>query len=80
MTDFSTYTELHPKNSYVELIPAGSRGYGSTGLHPGTNLPTDDSEPTVPEMYLFPTHLPGFDLRRKKWGENLPTPFIFPPC
>jgi hypothetical protein len=40
----------------------------NTGVDPNTYLPTDDSEPEAPEIYLFPTRLPGFDLRRKKWG------------
>ncbi|KAK1706643.1 hypothetical protein BDP67DRAFT_547794 [Colletotrichum lupini] len=57
MIDFETYKSLHPNNQYMnkkKLIP-----------EPG--LPTDGSEPHVPEIYLFPNLVPGFDLRRKKW-------------
>ncbi|RYP19936.1 hypothetical protein DL765_003084 [Monosporascus sp. GIB2] len=59
MIDFNTYKELHPFNSYSS-IPVSASKYG-------TNLPTDGSEPKAPEIYLFPTRVPGFDLRRKKW-------------
>jgi hypothetical protein len=78
MIDFSTFKELHPNNkTYSNPNPhpnnrfASNRRHSFVGAHPDTNLPTDDGEPTAPEIYLFPTHLPGFDLRRKKWGENL---------
>ncbi|RTE69062.1 hypothetical protein BHE90_016557 [Fusarium euwallaceae] len=31
--------------------------------------PKEDQGPKPPEIYLFPTMVPGFDLRRKKWGK-----------
>jgi len=79
MTDFSTYKELHPNNKYVlrSTIADGGNIYASAFGNAGrsnvsaetdSSLPTDDSEPEAPEVYLFPTSLPGFDLRRKKWG------------
>jgi len=79
MTDFSTYKELHPDNKYVRraIIPgsghmyallSGHESHGSVSAETSSDLPTDESEPEVPEVYLFPTSLPGFDLRRKKWG------------
>jgi hypothetical protein len=80
MTDFSTYRELHPNNPYVLKSTRPGRnnlyaslfdgvGRGNTATDTNTSLPTDDSEPEAPEVYLFPTRLPGFDLRRKKWGK-----------
>ncbi|KAK1454888.1 hypothetical protein CMEL01_03648 [Colletotrichum melonis] len=59
MIDFETYESLHPNNQYTnkEKFP------------PEPGLPTDGSEPHVPEIYLFSNLVPGFDLRRKKWGE-----------
>ncbi|KAK4250457.1 hypothetical protein C7999DRAFT_11704 [Corynascus novoguineensis] len=66
MTDFSTYKELHPSNTYLQLLNLNDLR-DSVNVTPHTNLPTDDSEPPVPEIYLFPTHIPGFDLHRKKW-------------
>ena len=72
MTDFDTYKELHPSNRYLQQKPSLAYGHllmNRGHANPGTSLPTDDTEPTAPEVYLFPTHLPGFDLRRKKWGE-----------
>ncbi|RYP68985.1 hypothetical protein DL770_008335 [Monosporascus sp. CRB-9-2] len=51
--------ELHPQNQYSNIPASASEN--------GTNLPTDGSEPKAPEIYLFPTRVPGFDLRRKKW-------------
>lgn len=79
MTDFSTYKELHPNNEYVlRAIRAGhdtiykafsgNAGRGHVSAETNSALPTDDSEPEPPEVYLFPTSIPGFDLRRKKWG------------
>lgn len=64
MTDFATYKELHPDNSYLKSMPrqkSGTLGHGSLGLHPKAR------KPAAPDIYLFPAHLPGFDLRRKKW-------------
>jgi hypothetical protein len=63
MVDFDTYKELHPGSSYMR-----QEGYIS-GRKP--NLPKDGSEPEEPEIYLFPKLIPGFDLRRKKWGKEL---------
>ncbi|KXH29519.1 hypothetical protein CSIM01_06252 [Colletotrichum simmondsii] len=59
MIDFETYTSLHPHNQYTNKEKAV--------LEP--DLPTDGSEPHVPEIYLFSNLVPGFDLRRKKWGK-----------
>ena len=61
MIDFNTYKELHPLNQYMDFL-----GFVSTKE---TSLPTDGSEPKAPEIYLFPTLVPGFDLRRKKWSK-----------
>ena len=68
MLDFETYKELHPSNSYFSKL--GDDDYVRVKQKP--NLPTDDSPPQSPEIYLFPPRIPGFDLRRKKWGEDLP--------
>ncbi|KAL8353302.1 hypothetical protein RB601_003242 [Gaeumannomyces tritici] len=70
MTDFATYKELHPDNPYLRSMSyqkIGMAGHDSLGSHPELDLPTDGSEPAAPSIYLFPGHLPGFDLRRKKW-------------
>lgn len=74
MTDFSTYNELHPENPYLKSTYtknplADTFEHSLNSVESETNLPADGSEPTAPEIYLFQTHLPGFDLRRKKWGE-----------
>ena len=61
MLDFATYKELHPFNHYSTLL--------SAGCTEETYLPTDGSEPEAPEIYLFPLFVPGFDFRRKEWGE-----------
>ncbi|KAK0372974.1 hypothetical protein CLIM01_09660 [Colletotrichum limetticola] len=57
MIDFETYKSLHPNNQYTNLVNVVLE----------TGLPTDGSEPHIPEIYLFPNLVPGFDLRRKKW-------------
>ncbi|KAM7203291.1 putative AAA domain containing protein [Rhypophila sp. PSN 637] len=74
MLDFGTYTELHPANKYIQETPYRNVTMDTIldWKHDTTIGPTipgteDDAEPTAPEIYLFPTHLPGFDLRRRKW-------------
>ncbi|KAF4783930.1 hypothetical protein HER10_EVM0001924 [Colletotrichum scovillei] len=57
MIDFETYTSFHPQNQYTN----------KDKLVPEPGLPTNGSEPRLPEIYLFPNLVPGFDLRRKKW-------------
>ncbi|KAI3547735.1 hypothetical protein CABS03_10065 [Colletotrichum abscissum] len=57
MIDFETYKSLHPYNQYTNM----------ENFPPEPGLPTDGSEPHVPEIYLFSNLVPGFDLRRKKW-------------
>lgn len=61
MIDFNTYKELHPSNKYSTGISI------SEWLGKKAYLSTNGSEPTAPDIYLFPTQVPGFDLRRKKW-------------
>ncbi|KAM7211276.1 hypothetical protein V8F06_013333 [Rhypophila decipiens] len=74
MLDFAIYTELHPANKYVQDRPYRMIDYDNPipewkSITKGATIPgtEDDAEPSAPEIYLFPTHLPGFDLRRKKW-------------
>ncbi|KAI8721315.1 AAA domain-containing protein [Fusarium sp. LHS14.1] len=59
MVDFNTYKELHPYSKYSkqEDVLSKSEEYSPKG----------DQSPQSPEMYLFPTTVPGLDLRRKKW-------------
>ncbi|KAL3423070.1 hypothetical protein PVAG01_04817 [Phlyctema vagabunda] len=59
MVDFNTYTELHPSNKYQPSNTASKM----------TKLPSDGDIPQAPDIYLFPTMVPGFDLRRKKWTD-----------
>jgi hypothetical protein len=59
MVDYETYKELHPENPYAKA---------AFTFQKDTNLPTDDTDPVAPEVYLFPPSIPGFDLRRKKWS------------
>ncbi|RSL96134.1 hypothetical protein CDV31_013606 [Fusarium ambrosium] len=59
MIDFETYKELHPNSEY------SLRRYSSSKSE--RYSPNEDQGPQAPEIYLFPTKVPGFDLRRKKW-------------
>ncbi|KAM5351088.1 hypothetical protein ACJ41O_003811 [Fusarium nematophilum] len=61
MIDYRTYQELHPYNEYWTAVQMGRATR--------ENIPMDGSEPKEPEIYLFPTKIPGFDLRRKKWTD-----------
>jgi hypothetical protein len=58
MIDFHTYSQLH---AHYDL-----------DLRLGTAMDQavmeSDEPPSEPEIYLFPTEIIGFDLRRKKWG------------
>jgi AAA+ superfamily predicted ATPase len=68
MIDFETYAKLHPGNPYVLSSTRAPRHmFQGSSTETDPKLPADGSEPKVPEIYLFPTRLPGFDLRRKKW-------------
>lgn len=60
MIDFNTYKELHQK-TVLWNFDKDKKIY----------KPKDGNIPKAPEIYLFPGNIPGFDLRRKKWGENL---------
>ncbi|KAK3986121.1 putative AAA domain-containing protein [Cladorrhinum sp. PSN332] len=60
MVDFSTYQELHPANPY-------SRRRQNLKLKSEAKAFGGDRKPQGTEIYLFPSHIPGFDLRRKKW-------------
>ncbi|KAK4165534.1 hypothetical protein QBC43DRAFT_234781 [Cladorrhinum sp. PSN259] len=60
MVDFTTYAELDPSNPYSQ------RRQGSN-LKEEAKAFADGRRPSGSEMYLFPTHIPGFDLRRKTW-------------
>ncbi|KAL6355939.1 hypothetical protein LRP88_09523 [Fusarium phalaenopsidis] len=59
MIDFDTYRELHPSSGYAFHKRDPSRM--------GKYSPKVDQVPQTPEIYSFPTKVPGFDLRRKKW-------------
>jgi hypothetical protein len=61
MIDFATYKELHPDNEYSRRTQISS--------NVDEYSPGDNQGPQAPEMYLFPTMVPGFDLRRKIWGK-----------
>lgn len=65
MVDFNTYKELHPYNTYSRFQQSSSKADKYT--------PKDSQGPQVPEVYLFPTMVPGFDLRRKQWGKYMLT-------
>ncbi|GFP59201.1 ATPase family AAA domain-containing protein 3A homolog [Trichoderma asperellum] len=55
MIDFETYKMLHRKEKgevYTKLSPL---------------IDDEDQPPPVPEVYLFPTTIHGFDLRHKEW-------------
>ncbi|KAL6832788.1 hypothetical protein V8C40DRAFT_235978 [Trichoderma camerunense] len=57
MIDFETYKMLHRKDEdkvYTELAPL---------------INDKDQPPPIPELYLFPTKIHGFDLRRKEWTD-----------
>ncbi|PYI09863.1 P-loop containing nucleoside triphosphate hydrolase protein [Aspergillus sclerotiicarbonarius CBS 121057] len=58
MIDFRTYWQLHPSDK-------------STSTTNRTEITSErmefDEPPSEPEIFLFPSHIVGFDLRRKKW-------------
>lgn len=62
MIDFNAYKELHPNSKYSRRVHNKADEYS----------PSDSQGPQAPEIYLFPIMVPGFDLRRKKWGKSGP--------
>ncbi|KAK7226789.1 hypothetical protein V2G26_014792 [Clonostachys chloroleuca] len=59
VVDFSTFIELHP---YKQPIMRGSDV--STMVK---DLPNGDIPPEAPGNHLFPSEIPGLDVRSKKW-------------
>ncbi|PLB34979.1 ATP-binding protein [Aspergillus candidus] len=58
MIDFSTYKQLHPSESKTLLKKRDEI------LPERMNV---DEPPSAPELFLFPSTIIGFNLRRKKW-------------
>lgn len=58
MVDFTTYMQLHPPEEPQLRMDR-------------TEIPSermaDDEPPLAPEIFFFPSHIVGFNLRRKKW-------------
>lgn len=61
MIDFKTYKELHPKPASV-----------STGMRSSERVyKLDvDEETEAPGIFLFPSQIPGFNFRTKKWSKS----------
>lgn len=63
MIDFNTYKELHPDSlNFVNEAWAFKRYYKAN--------PNEEARP--PELYLFPSLVPGFNFRTKKWSASVP--------
>ena len=67
MIDFPTYKQLHPSDSETVVLP----GDREEILPERMDL---DEPPSAPELFLFPSTIIGFNLRRKKWGKVLCNP------
>lgn len=61
MIDFPTYKQLHPSDPKTVLL-----GNCEEILPEQMDL---DEPPSAPELFLFPSTIIGFNLRRKKWGK-----------
>lgn len=55
MIDMQTYQTLHPRDARMDDLDAETMG---------RDQPPDDQFP-----FLMPSHIKGFNLRRKKWFE-----------
>lgn len=69
MIDFETYEQLHSDSTNFKDI------YGKfeeNKLEPmDSAVMASDNPPDVPEIYVFPPKITGYNLRSKKWGELL---------
>lgn len=62
MIDFNTYKELHSDSlSFVNEAWVFKRYYKAD--------PNEEAKP--PELYLFPSLVPGFNFRTKKWSKYI---------
>lgn len=61
MVDFTTYLQLHPPDK---------RQFRMDRTEIPSERMADDEPPSAPEIFFFPSHIVGFNLRRKKWGKT----------
>lgn len=75
MIDYQTYKNLHPDSSDLWYS-----AHYKAGLEKPDEVyqPRDPDGPKEPEIYVFPGRIPGFNLRRKKWGMFFVCPGIKP--
>jgi hypothetical protein len=72
MVDYVTYRKLHQKEKSILKRRPGNQSSDQVVEIPEKVGPIGD------ELYLFPTTIVGFNLRRKKWGMQSCNLFGFP--
>jgi len=67
MVDFHTYQQLHYTSSNFKYTYPHIDDEKCERM--SADVMASDEPPPVPEIYIFPNTIPGYDLRSKKWGE-----------
>ena len=65
MIDFATYAELETKSAVGRRIQ-----YYEKERKPA--FADKEDVPSVPDTYLFPSQIIGYNLRQKRWGISVP--------
>ena len=65
MIDFTSYKTLHLEKQSSKK--SNNRADPDKVL---VNVLNQDGNPLAPELYMFPTTIPGFSFRRKRWSKR----------
>lgn len=68
MVDYEIYKEIHGESKQYRL-PYRQAGNDEDPEQIDSEEMKSDEPPTAPEIYVFPTTIPGFNMRSKKWGK-----------
>jgi len=68
MVDFQTYSQLHSDSpGFKKWFPTSG---SSEREYLSQEKMDDDTPPPEPDIYVFPDSIYGYNLHKKKWGEN----------
>lgn len=67
MVDFKTYRQLHRDDSHLKHTFSGMNDSMCDRMKPEQMALAEP--PPAPDIYVFPNEIPGYDLKKKKWGK-----------
>lgn len=68
MVDFQTYHQLHCDSVAFKTTYSSIDNPDCERMSP-ENM-ASDQPPSTPDIYVFPSEIPGYDLKNKKWSEH----------